>query len=43
MPVFLLAVFSKGERSNLSHAECNQLKKLTKAITEGYGVRVPAR
>lgn len=29
MPLFLLGVFSKSDKSNLSMAECNELKKLT--------------
>jgi hypothetical protein len=32
MPVYLLTVFGKGERANLSDAECNALRALTKAI-----------
>lgn len=32
MPVYLLTVFGKGEKSNLSDAECNALRALTKAI-----------
>jgi hypothetical protein len=38
MPVFLITAFSKGERANLSKAECHQLKALTKAIVDGYRV-----
>ncbi len=40
MPVFLLTVFAKGERSNLSKAECNRLGQLTKAIVAEYRARV---
>lgn len=40
MPVFLLTVFSKGEKANLSKAECNQLGLITKAITAEYKTRV---
>jgi len=40
MPVFLLAVFSKGEKANLSRAECNDLAKLTKDILAAYRGRV---
>jgi hypothetical protein len=36
LPVFLLTVFSKGERSNLSKAECNDLRAITKAIVAEY-------
>ncbi len=35
-PVFLLTVFSKGERANLSKAECNDLPAITKAIVAEY-------
>ncbi len=36
LPLFLITVFSKGERSNLSKAECNALRTLTKAIVAQY-------
>lgn len=36
LPVFLITVFSKGERSNLSRAESNSLRAITKAIVEEY-------
>jgi hypothetical protein len=36
MPVFLLAVFGKGERSDLSQKERNALRDLTKGIVESY-------
>jgi hypothetical protein len=32
IPVFLLTVFSKGERTNLSRAERNELAKLAKTL-----------
>lgn len=32
IPVYLLTVFSKGERGNLSQAERNQLAKLTQVL-----------
>jgi hypothetical protein len=35
-PVFLITVFSKGERANLSKAECNELRVLTKSIVNAY-------
>jgi len=35
-PVFLITVFSKGERSNLSKSECNSLRAATKAIVAEY-------
>ena len=31
MPVYLLTAFGKGEKANLSDAECNALRALTKA------------
>jgi hypothetical protein len=40
MPVFLLDVYGKGEKSNLSQAELNALRKLTKGIVEAYQSRV---
>jgi hypothetical protein len=40
LPVFLIAVFKKGERANLSKAECNSLAKLTKAIAAEYRAKV---
>lgn len=36
IPVFLITVFSKGERANLTKAECNQLATLTRAIKAEY-------
>lgn len=36
MPVFLITVFGKGEKDNLSRAERNELAKLAKLITETY-------
>jgi len=35
-PVFLLTVFGKGERSDLSKAERNALAHLTKVLVESY-------
>ena len=40
LPVFLLTVFAKGERSDLSYAERNRLGALTKAIVSEYRARV---
>jgi len=37
IPVFLLTVFGKGERANLSRAEVNGLAKLTKVLRESLG------
>ena len=36
-PVFLFAVFAKSEKSNVSAAERNALKKLADSIFESYG------
>jgi hypothetical protein len=35
-PVFLLTVFAKGERVDLSRAERNALAQLTKMLVESY-------
>jgi hypothetical protein len=40
MPVFLVTVFSKGEKASLSKKECNKLNELTKAITDTYCAKV---
>ena len=40
MPVFLLAVYSKGERANLSQSERNALAVLTKGIVAEYRNRI---
>ncbi|MBR1120017.1 type II toxin-antitoxin system RelE/ParE family toxin [Bradyrhizobium lablabi] len=40
MPVFLITVFGKGEKSNLTTKECGQLKALTKQIVQEYRKRV---
>lgn len=40
LPVFLIAVFGKGERSTLSKKECNELAKITRAIVDEYRQRV---
>ena len=41
VPVFLLNVFAKGERANLSKAERNELRKVLGDLAEAYrsGVR----
>jgi hypothetical protein len=39
-PVFLLTVFSKGERDNLAKGERNALKKLTETLVESLGRKV---
>ena len=40
VPVFLITIFSKGEKSNLSDAEVNSLKGLGKQITSTYAKRI---
>jgi hypothetical protein len=40
MPVFLITVFSKGERANLAKKERNQLAVIVKAIAAEYAQRV---
>jgi len=40
MPVFLITVFSKGERANLSQKEREKLRQLTKLIVSEYQERV---
>ena len=37
IPVFLITVFGKGEKDNLTRAERNDLAKLTKILFENYG------
>lgn len=37
MPLFLLTVFGKGEKANLSKAERNELAKLTPLLLKHYG------
>ena len=39
IPVYLLTVFAKGEKDNLTKAERNQLAKVVKAIVEAYAKR----
>lgn len=36
IPVFLLNVFAKGDKVNLTKAECNELKKILGHIAEAY-------
>ncbi len=44
IPVYLLTVFSKGEKSNLTKSECNELRALTKALIEEHNARLmPSR
>lgn len=40
LPVFLLTVFGKGQKVNLSKAERNALKKLSEDIVREYARRV---
>jgi len=37
IPIFVLTVFGKGEKSNLSKSECNDLAKITSLIVKNYG------
>ena len=37
IPLFLLTLFSKTEKANISRSERNDLKKLTYALQEQYG------
>jgi hypothetical protein len=39
-PVYLLTVFGKGEKANLSRAECNALKTIAKALADESAERV---
>jgi hypothetical protein len=40
MPVYLITAFAKGESVDLTQAERNELKKITKAIVLEYQSRV---
>jgi hypothetical protein len=40
LPIFLITVFGKGERSNLTKAEQNGLAKLTKILVSEYSKKV---
>ena len=37
VPVFLLTVFAKNERVDLTQAEKNRMKQLTTQLVESYG------
>jgi hypothetical protein len=37
VPLFLLTVFGKGEKANLSKSECNDLSKFTGLLLRQYG------
>jgi hypothetical protein len=43
VPVFMLAVIKKGDRDNLSKAECNALRKELQGIADAYRNSVKAR
>jgi hypothetical protein len=43
VPVFMLAVIKKGDRDNLSKAECNALRKELRGIADAYRNSVKAR
>lgn len=36
VPLFLLAIFGKGEKSNLTQAECNELKVVLASLADEY-------
>lgn len=36
IPLFMLSLFGKNEKANLSKAECNVLNKLTKILADNY-------
>jgi hypothetical protein len=40
LPVYLITVFSKGEKATLTKKECNALKSITQSIVDEYKVRV---
>lgn len=42
LPVFLITVFGKSQKVNLTKAERNALKGMTKAIVDEYARRVQA-
>jgi hypothetical protein len=42
IPVFLITVFNKGEKSNLSRAEQNKLKSIAAGLADGF-VRLTGR
>ncbi len=39
IPVFLLNVFAKGDKTNLTKAECNDLKKILGGVAKAYRER----
>lgn len=42
MPLFLLNVFTKGDRANLSKAECNELRTILAKMVQFYldGIKI---
>lgn len=36
IPLFMLSLFGKNEKANLSKAECNALSQLTKILADSY-------
>ena len=36
VPLFLLAIFGKGEKSNLTQAECNELRTILASLADEY-------
>lgn len=36
VPLFLLAIFGKGEKSNLTQAECNELRVILASLADEY-------
>jgi len=36
-PIFLLTLFGKGDKANLTKAECNELSKFTSLLIKHYG------
>jgi hypothetical protein len=38
-PVFLLTVYAKNQKANLTKAECNELKQLVPLLVKTYGQR----
>jgi hypothetical protein len=43
VPVFMLAVIKKGDRDNLSKAECNALRKELQGIADAYRTSVKVK
>ena len=37
LPLFLLSIFGKGEKANISKRECNELAKITSLLVKNYG------